>query len=98
MAPQIDEFTEIFLPTIKRFGIESEFEVVRKGFFPKGGGEMNFSMTPVKELQPIVLTDLGTREGGVCEWLELLCGESAPGCGGEDDWRGACLSHHLKES
>ena len=80
MAPQIDEFTEIFLPTIKRFGIESEFEVVRKGFFPKGGGEMNFSMTPVKELQPIVLTDLGRVES-VSGWN--FCAGSLPLAVGE---------------
>ena len=35
MAPQIDEFTEIFLPNIAKFGFEFEFEVVRKGFYPK---------------------------------------------------------------
>merc|ERR1719186_1648399 len=30
MAPQIDEYTEIFLPNISKFGFEFEFEVVRK--------------------------------------------------------------------
>jgi len=59
MAPQIDEYTEIFLPNISKFGFEFEFEVVRKGFFPKGGGEVNFFMKPVKQLRPVTMTDPG---------------------------------------
>ena len=35
MAPQIDEFTEIFLPNVSKFGFSFEFEVVKKGFFPE---------------------------------------------------------------
>jgi len=56
MAPQIDEYTEIFLPNISKFGFDFEFEVVRKGFFPRGGGEVNFFLKPVKQLQPIGMT------------------------------------------
>lgn len=59
MAPQIDEYTEIFLPNISKFGFDFEFEVVRKGFFPRGGGEVNFFLQPVKQLQPISLTSPG---------------------------------------
>jgi RNA 3'-terminal phosphate cyclase (ATP) len=59
MAPQIDEYTEIFLPNISKFGFDFEFEVVRKGFFPRGGGEVNFFLKPVKQLQPITMTSPG---------------------------------------
>jgi len=59
MAPQIDEYTEIFLPNIAKFGFEFEFEVVRKGFFPKGGGEVNFFLSPVKELRAVNMTEVG---------------------------------------
>jgi len=62
MAPQIDEYTEIFLPNISKFGFEFEFEVVRKGFFPKGGGEVNFFLSPVKQLKSITMTDPGVVE------------------------------------
>ena len=62
MAPQIDEFTEILLPNLKKFGVNFEFEVVRKGFFPKGGGEVNFFINPVKMLHPIMMTDPGRIE------------------------------------
>jgi len=59
MAPQIDEYTEIFLPNISKFGFEFEYEVVRKGFFPKGGGEVNFFLNPVKQLKPLTMKDPG---------------------------------------
>lgn len=59
MAPQIDEYTEILLPNIKRFGVSFEYEVVRKGFFPSGGGKVNIFLNPVKKLRPISMTDPG---------------------------------------
>ena len=59
MAPQIDEYTEILLPNIRRFGINFEYEVVRKGFFPSGGGKVNLFINPVKELKPVCMTDPG---------------------------------------
>jgi RNA 3'-terminal phosphate cyclase (ATP) len=59
MAPQIDEFTEIFLPNVAKFGFKFEFEVARKGFFPKGGGEVNFFLSPVERLVAVDLTEVG---------------------------------------
>ena len=59
MAPQIDEFTEVFIPNLGHFGAKFEFEVVRKGFFPKGGGEVNFFVEPIRSLRPIHLLDPG---------------------------------------
>ena len=59
MAPQIDEFTKVFLPNIAKFGFKFDFEVVRKGFFPKGGGEVNFSLSPVHQLAAIDMTEVG---------------------------------------
>merc|ERR1719450_1012370 len=60
MAPQIDEFTEILLPNIRKLGANFEYEVVRKGFFPKGGGEVNLFVNPVKTLNPIKMIDPGS--------------------------------------
>ena len=73
MAPQIDEYTEIFLPNMAKFGFDFEFEVVKKGFFPKvrpplpppvpdhcqGGGEVNLFINPVPCLRAVELTDVG---------------------------------------
>jgi len=59
MAPQIDEFTEVFLPNIKKFGVDVEYEVVRKGFFPRGGGEVNLFTNPSRSFKPLHLVDVG---------------------------------------
>jgi len=59
MAPQIDEFTEIFLPNFTKFGADFEYEVVKKGFFPKGGGEVNLFVNPVRHINPIDMMDPG---------------------------------------
>ena len=62
MAPQIDEFTEILLPNLKKFGVTVEYDVVRKGFFPQGGGNVNFFIKPIKTLQPVIMKDPGKVE------------------------------------
>ena len=59
MAPQIEEFTEILAPNLKKFGITFEYEVAKKGFFPRGGGIVRLFLNPVQQLRPINLTDPG---------------------------------------
>ncbi|XP_058066956.1 RNA 3'-terminal phosphate cyclase [Anopheles bellator] len=60
MAPQIDFLTEIFRPNMERFGATFDFDLIRRGYFPKGGGHCNVSINPVHSLKPIQLTDVGT--------------------------------------
>lgn len=93
MAPQIDEYTEIFLPSVSRFGFKFEFEVVRKGFFPRGGGEVNLFLTPVKEIKPVVLTDPG-KVKSVTGWS--FCAGSLP-LKMSERMTAAC-KRHLRES
>ena len=62
--------TEVFQD--QRLGVAGEaFEVVRKGFFPKDGEEVNFFLKPVKQLKSITMTDLGVVECGVRRRLEF---------------------------
>jgi len=75
MAPQIDEYTEIFLPNISKFGFEFEYEVVRKGFFPKGGGEVNLFLNPVKQLQALNMREVGVVQS-ISGWS--FCAGSLP--------------------
>ena len=59
-SPQIDEFEQIFMPIVKQhFGIDLECKIVRKGYYPKGGGEVFVKTKPVKELKPLVLQNFG---------------------------------------
>ena len=38
-------------------------QVVRKGFFPRGGGEVNLFINPIHKLKPINLDDPGKVRG-----------------------------------
>lgn len=63
MAPQYDYWEHVFLPVLSKMGISIESiqaQVVRRGYFPKGGGEVVVSTTPLsRSIQPILLTDRG---------------------------------------
>lgn len=58
-APQIEYFQMVFMPIAKSMGINCTLEIIRRGYYPKGGGEVHFKANPVKFLTPITLTDFG---------------------------------------
>jgi RNA 3'-terminal phosphate cyclase (ATP) len=58
-AQQIEYFQYVFSPLAKRFGIETECHVNRRGYFPKGMGEVCLNIKPVTQLNPIDLTNFG---------------------------------------
>jgi RNA 3'-terminal phosphate cyclase (ATP) len=63
MAPQYDYWVNVFLPTLHRIGIPVnaiDATVVRRGFYPKGGGTVTVATKPLlKALPPIQLKDRG---------------------------------------
>ncbi|KAI2490243.1 RNA-3'-phosphate cyclase [Fragilaria crotonensis] len=64
MAPQYDYWEKVFLPTlISQCGFPTdliEHRVVRRGYYPRGGGEVMIEVTPwQKPLPPIILKDRG---------------------------------------
>lgn len=59
MAPQIDELTEVFRPNLERFGATFDFELLRRGYFPKGGGHCKITCKPVNFLKSVDLTEFG---------------------------------------
>ncbi|XP_060088248.1 RNA 3'-terminal phosphate cyclase [Heteronotia binoei] len=60
MAPQIDYTMMVFKPIIEKFNLTLDCEIKRRGYYPKGGGEVIVRMPPIKQLSPIDLTDRGT--------------------------------------
>lgn len=58
-APQIEYFQFVFSPIATRFGIQTECQVNRRGYFPKGMGEVFLKIKPIKQLNPIDITDFG---------------------------------------
>jgi RNA 3'-terminal phosphate cyclase (ATP) len=61
-APQIDYTEHVFLPFIrKHFSVNVELTITRRGYYPKGGGEVNVTVHSRKEPLPsIVVVERGT--------------------------------------
>jgi len=59
-SPPYDYIARIFLPAVSRMGANGELKLIRAGWFPKGGGELEAIVQPVeKPLKPINLTERG---------------------------------------
>jgi RNA 3'-terminal phosphate cyclase (ATP) len=59
MAPQVDYMTEIFRPHLEKFGASFDFDLYKRGYFPKGGGHVIVTIKPVASLNSVTLTDFG---------------------------------------
>lgn len=59
MAPQIDYTTEVFRPVLEKFNATFDFELLRRGYFPKGGGEVVINVSPIISLTPVTLLEQG---------------------------------------
>ncbi|NXN99905.1 RTCA cyclase, partial [Rhinopomastus cyanomelas] len=59
MAPQIDYTVMVFKPIVEKFNFTFNCDIKKRGYYPKGGGEVIVQMSPVKELSPINLTERG---------------------------------------
>ncbi|MEW5893585.1 MAG: RNA 3'-terminal phosphate cyclase [Pseudomonadota bacterium] len=59
MAPPLDYLRLIFLPWLARLGVSVQIESLRRGYYPRGGGELCLKLAPRKQLQPLVLETAG---------------------------------------
>ena len=50
----------VFTPNAQKMGINTECQILRRGYYPKGNGEVFLKIQPVSELKPIDLTDFGS--------------------------------------
>ncbi|XP_054278578.1 RNA 3'-terminal phosphate cyclase [Macrosteles quadrilineatus] len=60
MAPQIDYTTTVFLALLKRFGASFNYDLILRGFYPKGGGKLRVEISPVKHLSPVEMVEPGS--------------------------------------
>ncbi len=56
-APSVDYFANVFLPWLERLGARVDFRLIRRGYFPKGGGVIELTVHPVSSLSPLHLVD-----------------------------------------
>ncbi|KAL7289861.1 RNA 3'-terminal phosphate cyclase [Trichogramma pretiosum] len=58
-GPQIEYFKNVFRPLLKKFGGFFELDILRRGYYPQGGGEVHMRVTPVRNLKAVHLLDPG---------------------------------------
>lgn len=58
-APPADFLQRVWLPLLQRMGVKMELELLRHGFYPAGGGELQARVQPLKALQPLYLSERG---------------------------------------
>ncbi|MGB9853420.1 MAG: RNA 3'-terminal phosphate cyclase [Candidatus Bathyarchaeales archaeon] len=72
-SPTINYMRNVFLPVLKRMGVNATITVNKYGYYPKGMGEVTLIVEPCKELQPLHLEEFGTLKAvkgvSVCTFL-----------------------------
>jgi RNA 3'-terminal phosphate cyclase (ATP) len=58
-APPADYLGRVYLPALRRAGLEAEVDYPKAGFFPKGGGEVVLSIAGVPASTALNLVDRG---------------------------------------
>lgn len=59
-SPPFDYLSEVLLPTVGRMGVKAQVELVRPGFYPRGGGEIRLKVEPCSGLNPLRLESRGS--------------------------------------
>ena len=59
-SPPLDHLEYVMIPLLStHFGVDISLSVVKRGFFPRGGGDVRLSVKPCQELQPLQMVDRG---------------------------------------
>lgn len=74
-APPIEYMQHVFLPTLSKMGVEGSITLLKRGFYPKGGGSIRFQFKPVDVLRPIEIVDFNKVESvlGLSYSCKLPC-------------------------
>ena len=56
-AMPIEYFQHIILPAIERLGAKVRIELMKRGYYPKGGGIVKAVVEPIEKLRPLELVE-----------------------------------------
>lgn len=60
MSPPADDLRSVFLPTLSPMGIQAEMEIISRGFYPVGGGQVEVRVHPAAlPLRPLTIEERG---------------------------------------
>ena len=65
-SPPLDYFRFVFLPLLARMGGRVEVDALKRGYYPRGGGQVLVKVTPAAGFQPLVVEPPGN--------LKRICG------------------------
>ncbi|MBI4561029.1 MAG: RNA 3'-phosphate cyclase [Candidatus Rokubacteria bacterium] len=51
-SPPVHYLTEVFLPALRQIGVEARLTLKRWGWYPAGGGEVEATIVPARQLSP----------------------------------------------
>jgi hypothetical protein len=78
-APSWDYFTSVFLQILSKIGIKTETQLIKRGYYPTGGGEATLTVHPIKTLipfhaeEPQNFTEIsGIRSGKIFEVFGIV--------------------------
>ncbi len=54
-APPLDYFRYVLLPLLSRIGVRAQIDLRRRGYFPRGGGQVVVQVEPSPSLRPLIL-------------------------------------------
>jgi RNA 3'-terminal phosphate cyclase (GTP) len=58
-AIPVDYYPLVVLPILKRTGLEANLEIIKRGYYPKGGGEVRAEIQRIAHPQEIILKEQG---------------------------------------
>lgn len=58
-AIPVEYYSGVIIPILSRMGIEVELDLIKRGYYPKGGGEVRVRINPKTSRLPIRLTEQG---------------------------------------
>ncbi len=61
-SPPLDAFARVFLPWVRRLGGQADLLSHKRGYYPRGGGEVEISIQPTAVWSPILISEPGAVE------------------------------------
>ena len=52
-SPTIDYVKHVFFPNLRMFGVKADLAVVKRGYYPRGGGVVDLTVKPAKKLKSV---------------------------------------------
>jgi RNA 3'-terminal phosphate cyclase (ATP) len=71
-SPTIQYIKYVTFPLLNKLGAKLEMEIVKHGYYPKGGGEVIVKSRPVKNINPFICLERGNIMGIV---VDSVCGQ-----------------------